>query len=131
MSRRDLKPPSKDPHYPVLRLTGGPYPATLKAELDGREIDRVHRIEITTDVNDVVRVKTFQMVEVDLELASEDILDGGWIASVSAIVVERVGDGRVRRRVPIAKGMGDTQVEALRDAIVALTALEETSGPVQ
>jgi hypothetical protein len=129
---KELKKPQKGaPHFPVLRLTGGPHSADLEASLDGEEIQRVHRIEITTDVNDVVRIKTYQMVEVELELAGE-VEDAGWIASVYLVVVERVmGNGKVKRRVPLAKGMGPTQPDALRDAIVAITSLEEPGGPVQ
>lgn len=126
---KELKKPQKPDRFPVLRLTGGPFAGNLKATLDGVEMERVHRIEVTADVNDVVRVKTYQIIEIELELAS-DVEDAGWVASVSEIVIERIGDGLVKRRVPVGQGRGATQPAALRDA-AALLVRGDPDVPVQ
>jgi hypothetical protein len=61
--------------FPKLELHGGPHGKDLRLTIDGQPASKAVRVELVGDVNDVVRAKITQIVEVvaiDIEASIED-----------------------------------------------------------
>lgn len=115
--------------FPVLSIKGGPAGRAVEAAVDGVPLKGVHRIELTMDVNDAIRAKTFTFVEAAVEV--EATVDG---PEVVLTILERVltepdvGGNQTLGHREVVVGRGTHLKQALRDA---LAQLEAADGPVQ
>lgn len=60
--------------FPKLTLKGGPHGARVELRVDGKQTNKVHRVELVVDVNDAIRAKVFQFVEI-AEIEVEGVLE--------------------------------------------------------
>jgi hypothetical protein len=95
-----------------LSLSGGPAGSTVVAKLNGEQLVGAHRIEITADVRDVVKVKTFTYVEARVELDVESV-EQGYLVDVRE---GSINANKIMVFGKLTEGRGKTVVEALRDA---------------
>lgn len=98
--------------FPRVKVAGGPHGRNLEMTVGDQRLDGVHRVEIVMDVNDVVRMKTFQFVAVDID--TEAIVEAGGIA----IIV----------RTPKLAEMEDPEVGALDTVVGGWETLAEGRG---
>src|SRR5262245_13411472 len=95
--------------WPVAKITGGPHGKNAKLEIDGVE-KRVHRVEVVIDVNDAVRVTTYQTlsaaIEVDLPPGQPE--DGGYKITVRLPEVTGSGESFRADWTTVAAGEGAT-----------------------
>jgi hypothetical protein len=68
-----------------VKLTGGPHGKDTKLEVDGEEVHGVHRVVLVADINDAIRITTYQIVTAAVE-ASGVWEDGGFTAIVKVPV---------------------------------------------
>ena len=111
-------------HFPKAEITGGPHGKNTVLTVDGQKVEKVHRVELTLDVRDVVRMTTFQFVDARVEI---DTVPGGDMQFLAQIIVpaflQKEGvDGEpiwIQSREPevFYEGRGRTQKEALLAAI--------------
>lgn len=112
--------------WPVIKITGGPHAKNTKITVNGDEIPKVTRVEVTLDVNDAVRVTTYHLASADIELeVAPGMIENGYIAKIRQIGVQEVSiEGREPGFIPIqqelSEGKGKTLREALQAAIDAL-----------
>jgi len=106
------------PKFPRFSISGGPHGHEIVPKLNGEVMKGVHRIEITVDVNDVIRVKTFTFAMVDLELEVAEV-GSNYIAMVREPAIE--GDSIIGY-ISHVEGRGKTIEEALEDAAATLRA---------
>lgn len=100
-------------NLPKVLLTGGPHAKDTKLLVNGEEVPGVTRVEIVLDVNDVIRIKTYQIGEVVFE-GEALVEDAGFHITVK--MIEPPGEDYVRRWLDVAVGTGVTVPQALRDA---------------
>ena len=111
-------PPPKAHKFPLYRISGGLHGKNTVVEVDGERMERVSRVEVVFDVNDAVRVKTFQIAEVYIEVEVEP---GNHQHAHTAVVYatasqELLAPGEFMvGRVEIARATADTLWEALTD----------------
>lgn len=132
------------PRFPRLRAVGGSTGKELDITLDGKRVERLHRVELDLDVNDVNRARLFEFVEVDVDV--EASAEQGVMVEVFAQHVVRISPDITRKSMEsLGKASGPTLPAALRAAAemieqAALDAVrsaqekaaqEETDGAVQ
>jgi hypothetical protein len=113
--------PGPKPRFQTLAIKGGPEGFRVVPTLDGEIMHDVHRIEVTVDVKDVIRVKTYTFAEVDLRLDVESV-EQGYIVRVREGSVDSANELMTWNEV--VQGRGRTVVEALRDAADTLELTE-------
>ena len=104
-------------HFPKLTIKGGPHGKNVVVELDGKPIERSPHIEFTTDVNDVIRAKIFQFVEVDIDVEAEVASGQIWLKVRVPEVLGMLEDGlREIRLKTLITVSGPDLASALRAA---------------
>lgn len=58
--------------FPTVKITGGPHSRNLETRINGELVPKLHRVELVLDVNDVARVKLFQLVTADVEVEAAE-----------------------------------------------------------
>lgn len=122
---RDLELPEPekafepDPNFPHVVLTGGPHGKNIDMKVDGKKVPKVYKVELEASVHDVVRLTTYQFVNVSIELETRGVEDGGYIASVEFREYRELGEIVVldHEKTKIIEGRGKTRREALLAAI--------------
>lgn len=114
-----IAPPSD---FPKVVIKGGPTGKDVDMTIDGGKPKKVHRVEIVADVNEVVRVTTYQFAEIHVEVETPGSEDGGWIVALRAPDIGPGPDDRIVIRAwrTIAEAKGKdlaAVVHALADAI--------------
>lgn len=98
--------------FPKVRITGGPHGKNTRLEVDGERVPATTRVEIVADVGDVIRMKTFQLVEAVVEV------EGSVQQVVTVRVNQRVPDPDqpdYPRWSPLVEATADTVWQALYD----------------
>lgn len=106
---------------PKVEITGGPAGKDTKLVVDGVMQEAVHRVEITLDVNDAVRVTTFQFAEVVASFDEAMVEEGGWQVELRKLVVEEIpvegAPSLFQRGVDV---VGHARAGSLREAVQSL-----------
>lgn len=113
----------EEPQFPHFELSGGPHGHKIVPLLNGKPMKGVHRIEITADVNDVIRVKTYTFASVDVEL--DALVDPtGYLVRVREPLIEGTPDEGlvIREYIDHGTGRGGTLIEALEDIVATMRA---------
>lgn len=103
--------------FPSVSISGGPHGRNVEMRKDGERMKGVTRFELTGDSNDVVRLKTFQIVRVIADLRVDShvhavtarVLIPADPIPESQFVSDPIGEQVV------AEATADTLWEALRD----------------
>lgn len=93
-------------------LKGGPLARGAELIVDGEVVPKVTRAVIDADVNDAIRLRTEQI----LIVANVNVTAASWEKRIVASVHAWDGEGANAKQREI-KGVGDTAVEALEDAV--------------
>jgi hypothetical protein len=123
--------PSDSP-FPSISITGGPHGRNVEMRKDGERIKGVTRFELTGDVNDVLRLKTFQIIRAVVDLHAEH--EHAVVVNVLAMREEgREGKIVVVGEELIATSTADTVWQALYDCArqLELTARKDGQGVAQ
>jgi hypothetical protein len=105
-----------EPHFPRVELSGGPHGKNLEFKIDGEIVPKTTRVEIVADVNDVVRIKTYQFVEL-VTIDLEAIIDK--VETHRAIIrINHLGD-------PFPAPTASAEGASLREAVLAALAIAE------
>lgn len=119
--------------FPRISISGGPHGRTVDMRKDGERLRGVTRFELVGDVNDVVRLKTFQIIRVVAELEVEE-----HVHAVTVNVFEQREDDRTGQIVIvgeelIATSTADTVWQALVDCArqLELAARKDGQGVAQ
>jgi hypothetical protein len=103
-----------DDVFPTISISGGPHGRNVEMRKDGERLKGVTRFELTGDINDVLRLKTFQIVRAVVELQVEHT--HAVTVNVFAMREEdRSGQIVVVGEEQIATAMADTVWNALYD----------------
>jgi hypothetical protein len=126
VSERDIELPDPErpvleraPGWPLVEITGGPHGKNTQLKVDGKVIPKVHRVDLSLSVNDVVRLTTYQFVQAMVELETRGVEDGGYIASIELREYMDLGEITALdpNKTQIVEGRGLTRRQALLDAI--------------
>jgi hypothetical protein len=106
--------------FPKVHITGGPHAKNTELTIDGVKVAGVHRAEITLDVNDIARLRLWQIIEADLDLEVAGTIERKFILRVMAGAVETVEGEEVWTRKVIGEFEGDTTERVFEKASEAL-----------
>jgi hypothetical protein len=98
--------------FPKVKIIGGPHGKDTVMEIDGVRVAKTTRVEVVFDVNDIVRLKTFQYVEAIVEA---EIPEGTTTHVWTARVNQMVPDGLVQTWERLAEATADSDWQALMD----------------
>lgn len=112
-AREGTKPTLKavENQFPKVRITGGPSPANIVVEIDGKPVDKVFNIDLHAGIDSAVKIEISQYVEVDVEM--EALVAEGFTAVVRRAELE--GTGVIRTWTELGRGKGKT----LKAAVLA------------
>lgn len=94
-------------NFPVLSITGGPIGRDVKMLLDGEPMRKVTGFKLSGMVNDVIRLKTYQIVQVAVSLGVDEVENEAKIT-----VSQQTEEGLIL----LGEVKADTVWEALIDA---------------
>ena len=120
-----------DDAFPRISITGGPHGRNVEMRRDGERIKGVTRFELTGDVNDVLRLKTFQIIRAVVDLQAEH--EHAVVVNVLAMREEgREGQIVVVGEEQIATSTADTAWQALADCAKQLElAAKKEARPIE
>ena len=106
--------------FPTFRIEGGPHGHNTKTYVDDVLQRGVTRVEFVADVNDAIRVKTFQIGVVNVHVQ----IKHGYVAHVARVDVRLNSEDGLSYEV-VAEAEADTLWQAVMDCALQLQLREK------